>query len=102
MAGRVPAKSLKVTAPGIAAAGASIQVKVGGLKWRETFTVSVDGSTLATGKAPWLFPASATISLGAAEGPKTVVATGSSADRTGSCTVTVAKDGGAAHLTKRI
>lgn len=102
MASRLPAKSLKVTAPAFAMPGASIQVKVGGLKWREAFTVSIDGTTLATGKAPLFFAATATISLGAAEGAKTVVATGSAADRTGSCSVTVAKDGGASHLTKRI
>jgi hypothetical protein len=101
MATRLPAKSLKVTAPAFAAPGASIQVKVGGLKWRESFTISVDGATLATGKAPLFFAASATVSLGAAEGAKTVVATGSSEDRTGSCSVTVAKGGGATAFTKR-
>lgn len=102
MASRLPGKSLKVTAPGFAMPGASIQVKVGGLKWREAFTVSVDGTTLATGKAPLFFAATATISLGAAEGAKTIVATGSAENRTGSCSVTVAKDGGAAGLTKRM
>lgn len=101
MAGRLPGKSLNVTAPGIAAPGASIPVKVGGLKWREAFTVSIDGTTLATGKAPLFFPATASIALGAAEGSKTVVATGSAENRTGSCSVTVAKDGGAKY-TKRI
>jgi hypothetical protein len=101
MATRLPAKSLKVTAPAFVMTGASIQVKVGGLKWRESFTISVDGATVATGKAPLFFPASATISLGAAEGAKTIVATGSTEDRTGSCSVTIAKDGGAAGFTKR-
>ncbi len=102
MASRLPAKSLKVTAPTFVMTGASIPVKVGGLKWRESFTISVDGATLATGTAPLFFPAKATISLGAAEGAKTIVATGSTEDRTGSCSVTIAKDGGAAGLTKRI
>ena len=103
MAGRLSAKSLKVTAPGIAAAGASIKVKVGGLKRGETVTITIDDVTLATGKAPWIFAATVTVPLGStAVGSKTVVATGSSADRTGSCPITIAKDGGAAHLTKRI
>ncbi len=101
MASRLPAKSLKVTAPGFAVPGASIQVKVGGLKRGEAFTVSIDGTTLATGKAPWLFAATATISLGALEGPTTIVATGSADNRTGSCSVTVAKGGGATAFTKR-
>ncbi len=103
MAGRLPAKSLKVTAPGIAAAGASIKVKVGGLKRGETVTISIDGVALATGKAPWFLPASVTVPLGStAVGSKTVVATGSAANRTGSCPLTIAKGGGATSLTKRI
>ncbi len=101
---RLPAKSLTVTAPGIAIQGSSIQVKVGGLKWRESFTITIDGVTLATSKAPLFGAAKVTAALGATDpGDKTVVATGSSADRTGSCTITIGQNpGGATAFTKRI
>jgi hypothetical protein len=87
----------------MATEGSSIEVKVRGLKWREAFTINIDGVTLATSKAPWFGAAKVTAPLGATTvGSKTLVATGSTADRTGSCPITIAKLGGAAAFTKRI
>ena len=103
MARRLPAKSLTIDAPGIATEGSSIQVKVRGLRWREAFTVSIDGATLATSKASWFGAATVAAHLATtAVGSRTLVVTGSAANRTGSCPITIAKPGGAATFTKRI
>ncbi len=103
MASRCPQSPSRSPRPASPLPGASIQVKVSGLKWREAFTVSIDGATLATGKAPLFFAATATISLGGRRGlqdhRRHWLGREPYRQLLGR---PIAKDGGAASLTKRI
>jgi hypothetical protein len=100
----LPATTLTVSAPATAAQGSSIVVSITGLEPGEIFSITISGTVLLTGTAPESGPTQVGVALGAtAVGTQTLVATGQSADRTGSCPITIAKaKGGPVTETKRI
>lgn len=96
-----PAETFVVVAPATATQGSTVAVTVTGLEPAEKYTIAIGSTVLASGSAPATGPLQTRISIGrTAKGTHTLVATGQAANRTGSCSISIAPS--TSSNTKRI